>query len=333
MPQPPRYGIVALLLAAASVLVVLLALFTGGAGDMRESAWADENLTPPSTSQSFSGMNRAQTVLNNYGCPRCGRSVRWGTGTCPACGWASPLQLNRAALPCVPQARMLAGAGPNAVGMAQVAAAMPAEANAVRGKQATVATKPGATLLTPREQNAAGKKLVEGHWLGLEVISLTPELATLYQVPTGESGVLVDEITLESAESGILAGDLLQSIDGRRTTDLRTFLSATERVQEKERAELGVNRRGSKMTFVLEVHNTATLGFAQMEAAQPIQPGALSPHRSRGRPCTDCHLIMQSGGQLAIDAGDIVPNPPAITRGAQALHGNRGECSACHVVK
>jgi hypothetical protein len=187
-------------------------------------------------------------------------------------------------------------------------------------------------LPSPREQNAAGKEFIEGHWLGLEVITLVPELATEYRLPKGENGVLVDEITLEAAESGILAGDMVQSIEGRPTPDLRAFLVATQHVNEKERAEMGVSRRGSKMTFVVEARNTRTLGFAQMEAAQPIKPGALSPHRSRGRPCTDCHIIMQSGGQLPTDAGDILPSPPPIAADAVALHGDRGKCSSCHVI-
>ncbi len=195
-----------------------------------------------------------------------------------------------------------------------------------------VATAPTGTLPSPREQNAAGKKFIEGHWLGLEVIPLIAELATEYQVPKGQAGVLVDEVTLESAESGILAGDMVQSINGFPTPDLEAFFRATQRVQEKERAQVGISRRGSKMTFVMTARNTSTLGFAQMEAAQPIQPGALPPHRSRGRACTYCHIFMQTGGQLPTDAGDILPNPPPITKNAKASHRYRGRCATCHTI-
>jgi serine protease Do len=195
-----------------------------------------------------------------------------------------------------------------------------------------VATIPTQTLPSPREQNAAGKKFIEGHWLGLEVIPLIAELATEYQVPKGETGVLVDEITLESAESGILAGDIVQSINGFPTPDLEAFFRATQRVQEKERVQVGISRRGSKMIFVMTARNTSTLGFAQMEAAQPIQPGALRPHRSRGRACTYCHIFMQTGGQLPTDAGDILPNPPPITKNAKASHRYRGQCAICHTI-
>jgi ferredoxin len=187
-------------------------------------------------------------------------------------------------------------------------------------------------LPSPREQNAAGKDFIEGHWLGLEVIRLTPELAKEYGVPEGETGVLVDEITLEAAESGILAGDMVQSVGGSPTPDLKGFFLATQRVREERQARVGVSRRGSKMTFIIGARNTKEMGFAQMEAAQPIRPGSISPHRSRGRACTDCHIIMRSGGQLPTDAGDILPSPPPIAAGAKPTHGNRGRCATCHTV-
>ncbi len=189
------------------------------------------------------------------------------------------------------------------------------------------------SLPSPRHQKAAAKEFFEGHWLGLEVIKLMPKLAELYNVPAGEKGVLVDEITLESAESGILAGDLIQTIHGCPTPGLKAFFLATQHVQQQKQARVGVNRMGSERTVVVEARNTRTVGFAQMEAASPIQPGALSPHKSfKNKACTDCHIIMQSGGQLAIDAGDILPNPPPITMNAICPHPDRGVCSACHVI-
>jgi S1-C subfamily serine protease len=196
----------------------------------------------------------------------------------------------------------------------------------------TVAMVSTGTLPSPREQNAAEKKFIEGHWLGLEVIPLTAELATEYQVPKGENGVLVDEVTLEAAESGILAGDMVQSIRGFPTPGLKAFFQATQRVQEEKRARMGISRRGRKMKFFMTARNTGMLGFAQMEAAQPIQPSALSPHRYRGS-CTKCHIFMKTGGQLPTDAGDILPNPPPITKNANPPHRNRGRCAVCHTIR
>jgi hypothetical protein len=207
--------------------------------------------------------------------------------------------------------------------------------NTARGGPATALAAPetiGANLPSPREQNAAGKEFIEGHWLGLEVISLAPELAREYGVPEGETGVLVDEVTLEAAESGILAGDVVHTVDGQATPDLKAFFHATQRVKEERQARIVVGRRGTKLTFIMAARNAAEMGLAQMEAAQPILPGSISPHRSRGRPCTDCHIIMATGGQLPTDAGDILPTPPPITVDAKAPHGNRGQCSTCHVI-
>ncbi|MBW8036472.1 MAG: PDZ domain-containing protein, partial [Planctomycetes bacterium] len=197
----------------------------------------------------------------------------------------------------------------------------------------TIPPAPSAALPSPLEQNAAGKKFIEGHWLGLEVIPLTAELATEYKIPKGENGILVDEVTLEAAESGILAGDMIQVIGGLPVRDLREFFNVTqrERVQEAKQVQVGVSRRGRKMSFLMIARNTTMLGFAQMEAAQPIQPGALRPHRYMGV-CTDCHIFMKTGGQLATDAGDILPNPPAIPRDAKPGHRDRGQCNSCHTI-
>ena len=194
------------------------------------------------------------------------------------------------------------------------------------------AALPTDTLPSPRAQNAAGKEFIEGHWLGLEVIPLTPELAKEFQISPQEKGILVDEITLESAESGILAGDMVQSINGLAFADLKGFFSATQKVREESTAQVGVSRRGKKLTFTMTARNARELGFAQMEAAQPIQPSALRPHRYFGA-CTECHIFMQTGGQLPTDGGDVLPSPPPISPNARPIHRDRGKCAACHVIK
>ncbi len=320
MNQTSYHRIVALLIAVACAALGVSAIFNGGGSSGKTSNWQDlDDLSLSSLWKSDAGITSAAAV-RRHACPQCGAGINWGSSACPRCAWTPAPQMNRVALPSTPAGRAVAGAAALADRLDQVAAQ-------------TAAGAPGATALpSPREQNAAGKEFIEGHWLGLEVIPLAPELATEYRIPKGETGVLVDEITLEAAESGILAGDMVQSIDGQPTSDLRAFFLATQHVQEKARAQVGVSRRGGKMTFVIEARNTKTLGFAQMEAAQPIRPGALSPHRARGRACTACHIIMRTGGQLPTDAGDILPNPPPITRDAQAPHRYRGQCSSCHVI-
>lgn len=186
-------------------------------------------------------------------------------------------------------------------------------------------------LPSPAQQKAAHKVLVEGHWLGMELIPITPGLTQEYKLPNAIDGLLVDEVTLEAAESGLLAGDVLQSINNYPIKTIEDFALATRRVESLKEADLGVLRGGRPITITLR-SSWDNLGVAQNEAAQPIQPGALSPHRDRGRPCTDCHIIMKSGGQLAIDAGDVLPTPPPISKNNKAPHSYRGACNTCHII-
>ena len=187
------------------------------------------------------------------------------------------------------------------------------------------------SLPTPIQQQASRKVRAEGHWLGMELIPITSELAREYNLSPGATGLLVDEVTLESAESGLLAGDILRSINNMPFTTLRDFELVTRRVESLPAVELGVLRNGRPAAFTLR-SSWGKLGVAQNEAAQPIQPGALSPHKDMGRPCTDCHIIMKSGGQLANDAGDILPAPRPITLNSKAPHSYKGLCNNCHPI-
>ena len=364
MKSPHRDRFPVLLIAVACLALVVFAVFSGGVSAWKDATWQNIDIEERSLLSLFRADPQPVgdvMAMERYACPRCGVGVGWGSLTCPGCGQSPTGGMTLVALPCAPPGSPLPCApngGPlpcapqGTLAAAVVTAAVPTvlpagptpgltgpDATTVNRQQAEVnpadpaAIAAQSSMLSPREQNAAGKEFIEGHWLGLEVIPLTPELAAEYRIPKGENGILVDEITLESAESGILAGDMVQTVDGRPTPDLKAFFVATQRVQEKERADVGVSRRGEKMTFFMEARNTKTLGFAQMEAAQPIKPGALSPHRLRSKACTECHIIMKTGGQLPTDAGDILPNPPAITKAAIAIHGDRGPCAACHVIK
>ena len=206
----------------------------------------------------------------------------------------------------------------------------PAETAEAAAANANTTAPTNSQLPSPKEQGAAQKELVEGHWLGMETIPLVPELAKEFNIPPDIKGVLVDEVSLESAESGILAGDMVVAVDGFATPDLYAFTEATRRVKNRLKAKVLVSRRKLLLEFIMS--STRTLGFSQNESAQPIRPGAISPHRSRGKACTVCHIIMLTGGQLPIDAGDILPNPPPIIKGAVAPHEYRGKCNTCHVI-
>ncbi|MFT7636454.1 MAG: hypothetical protein ACI9Y8_000212 [Candidatus Omnitrophota bacterium] len=210
--------------------------------------------------------------------------------------------------------------------------AMPVMIPSNRGNgMVTIAMQtPQAPLPTPLEQNAADKILSEGHWLGMELIPLVAQLARMNGVPENTKGVLVDEVSLESAESGFLAGDVVLAVNGIATPDLRLFTEGTRKVKNQRKAQLLISRKGQLLNLTMA--SKRTLGFSQNEAASPIPPGAISPHRKMDKPCTACHIIMRTGGQLAVDMGDLLPTAPPIMRDAVMPHEDRGKCKNCHVI-
>ncbi|MCG6533220.1 MAG: hypothetical protein L7F78_00720 [Syntrophales bacterium LBB04] len=177
------------------------------------------------------------------------------------------------------------------------------------------------------------KALQEGHWIGLEVISLTPAIAKANSIPPDVAGVLIDEVTLLSAEVGLYAGDVITAVNGKKVTDLKSFHLATKEVAQSNRANVSVYSGGKSKDIV--VFSTEALGIAQMEAAPMILATDKSPHGRYG-PCDKCHAISKTplnSGQLAKDQGDSLTKvAPNIRRGTPPPHRKRGTCTLCHVV-
>ncbi len=185
----------------------------------------------------------------------------------------------------------------------------------------------------PAKTAPTTKILQEGHWIGLEVIPLNSTIAMANNIPNNISGVLVDEVTLVSAESGILAGDVITAIGTQEIGDLLSFKKATKGVAESRQATVTVYRNGGLKEILVKAGEP--LGFAQMEAAPMILATDRSPHGYYG-PCDRCHTISKTAkntGQLARDAGDVLAvAPPPIKWGVNAPHRDRGVCTNCHSV-
>ena len=177
------------------------------------------------------------------------------------------------------------------------------------------------------------KTLQEGHWIGFEVIPLTPAIAKANHIPPDVSGVLIDEVTLLSAEAGLYAGDVVTAINGKRVDDLKSFWQATKDVAQSNRATVSVYSGGHYKDVV--VFSTEVLGVAQMEAAPMILATDKSPHAYYG-PCDKCHAISRTpvnAGQMAKDLGDSLTKvAPNIRIGTPPPHRNRGTCTTCHVI-
>jgi len=175
--------------------------------------------------------------------------------------------------------------------------------------------------------------LQEGHWIGLEVIPLTQAIAKANSIPPDVVGVLIDEVTLLSAEAGLLAGDVITAVNDKKVTDLKSFHQATKDLGQSNRANVSVYSGGKNKSIV--VFSTEALGMAQMEAAPMILATDKSPHGYYG-PCDKCHAISKTPlntGQLAKDQGDVLTKvAPTIRKGTPPPHRRRGTCTLCHVV-
>jgi hypothetical protein len=177
------------------------------------------------------------------------------------------------------------------------------------------------------------KTLQEGHWIGMEVIPLTAAIAEANGIPPEITGVLIDEVTLLSAEAGLYAGDVITAINGKKVKDLKSFRLATREVAQSNRANLSVYSGGKYKTIV--IFSSEALGIAQMEAAPMILATDRSPHGRYG-PCDRCHAISRTPlnpNQLLKDQGDSLTKvAPNIRQGTPPPHRNRGTCTLCHVV-
>ena len=187
--------------------------------------------------------------------------------------------------------------------------------------------------VVPVAGGALGKTWIEAHWIGLEVGPLTPAVAKVSNIPPDVTGVLIDEVTLLSADAGLLAGDVISAINGTAINDLKSFKNATRLVAQAHQAEVTIFRRGSYRKITVSTPDD--LGLAQVEGAPMILATDRAPHGYYG-PCDTCHAIAPGGtnlNQMAKDMGDVLTKTaPNIKMGTPPPHGNRGTCSKCHVL-
>ena len=187
--------------------------------------------------------------------------------------------------------------------------------------------------VVPVAGGALGKTWIEAHWIGLEVGPLSAAVAKANNIPSTITGVLVDEVTLVSADAGLLAGDIITAINGTPLSDLKSFKEATRQVAQANQADVSIYRNGAHKT--IRVTTTDVLGLAQEEGAPMILATDRPPHGYYG-PCDKCHSIAPGGtnlNQMAKDMGDVLSRTaPNIKLGTPPPHRDRGTCTHCHVL-
>ncbi|MBF0295697.1 MAG: PDZ domain-containing protein [Magnetococcales bacterium] len=198
------------------------------------------------------------------------------------------------------------------------------------------ATRPAMAVPSPAEATPGSPapfinpkaRLSEGHWKGLEALPLSAELKQKLRLPMELEGLLVDEVTLNAARAGLLAGDVIVSVNSRAVNSLEALVEESRKVQMAKSVPITVYRAGRLQTFMLVARTN--LGLAQVETAPMILPGEIMPHPYRGA-CTQCHSIGTTG-HIVPDPDGVVLPPPPIRANAAAPHKDRGPCQACHPI-
>ncbi|MBF0219206.1 MAG: PDZ domain-containing protein [Gammaproteobacteria bacterium] len=186
-------------------------------------------------------------------------------------------------------------------------------------------------------------RLYEAQWQGMDTMNLDSELRQKMKYPKGLRGVIVNEVTLNAAMSGMLGGDIIIAVEGNRVNDLQEFQDQSRQVERRNHAALTVLRKTDQMNdgryimnrMVFVLRSVLPLGFAQVESAPMIMPGEPRPHPERG-PCTHCHTI--GDGRFTMPDPDLITlPPPAISKtdvtGNKPPHNDRGPCLACHTLQ
>ncbi|MDQ6991936.1 MAG: PDZ domain-containing protein [Mariprofundus sp.] len=186
-------------------------------------------------------------------------------------------------------------------------------------------------------------ELFEAHWQGMDTTLLDAELRMKMRYPKGLEGVMIEEVTLNAADSGFLAGDVIVRVGTGRVRNLQDFQNETRKLADQLSVNVGVLRKdgmGSNKLYrmnamSLMMKDSLPLGFAQVEAAPMILPGDFRPHPYRGA-CTKCHTF-GTGFEIS-PPPDMVTLPPAPITAEQAHildqpHRDRGACVACHVIQ
>lgn len=181
---------------------------------------------------------------------------------------------------------------------------------------------------TPFPGKTASISIVEGHWQGIEVISITDRIRRSYKIDNDITGVLVDEVTLGAVDTELKAGDIIEGINDIAIKTLDDFKEATYRLRDAVEVKLRVIRSNKRADIM--IRDKRALGMAQMESAPAIPAGSVAPHAYRGY-CTGCHLV-QKGLHLNPAPWDMILPPSPIQVGSKQPHRDRGVCSACHKI-
>jgi serine protease Do len=111
-----------------------------------------------------------------------------------------------------------------------------------------VAAPPALTGAMQGAEVGAGE--VEG--LGMEIVELTPVLATAAGVPNGVKGLVVVESTAQAAIAGLVVNDLIVAVNGQRVVTINDFVKVMNKASLTNGISLDVYRQGQRVNLILK---------------------------------------------------------------------------------
>ena len=88
--------------------------------------------------------------------------------------------------------------------------------------------------------------------LGMELGELSPELALVYGVPKGVTGLLVAESAAPAAGAGLLANDVIETVNGQRVETIADFIKVMNKADLKRGISLDVYRQGQRFSLMMK---------------------------------------------------------------------------------
>ncbi|MCP4256425.1 MAG: PDZ domain-containing protein [Planctomycetes bacterium] len=110
------------------------------------------------------------------------------------------------------------------------------------------ATPPALTGAMKGAEVGAGE--VEG--LGMEIVELTPILATTAGVPNGVKGLIIVESTAQAAASGFAVNDVIVTVNGQRIVILDDFVNVMNKASLTNGIPMVVYRQGRQVNLTLK---------------------------------------------------------------------------------
>ncbi|WP_213662712.1 Do family serine endopeptidase AlgW [Stutzerimonas stutzeri] len=107
-------------------------------------------------------------------------------------------------------------------------------------------------------------------WLGVEVQSLTQELAESFG-QEGRPGIVVAGVYRDgpAERAGLQPGDLILSIDGEQASDGRSSMNQVARTRPGDKIDIDILRNGKPLTFTAEVGMRPPVAATTPKSAKP----------------------------------------------------------------